>query len=151
MNFQIVFKVVMSQFQRVIKTTKFLRNFSRLNNISWLEKNKGIIIIGIDSNYKNVINHVSVNPKDYLTSKDDIIHLNFNDYIQPVRAPFDCRIISENINIQELLNSKLSTTSDLWIVKIEPVKFNSVYNIIENENYKNLNSPYPMTELLYFL
>ena len=142
---------MLSQLHRIIKPVKLVRNLSGLNNISWLEKNKGIFIIGIDSNFKNLVNHVSVNPKDYLTSKEDIIHLNFDEYIQPIRAPFDCRIISENINIQESLNSKLSTTSDLWIVKIEPVKFNSVYNIIENENYKNLNNTYPMNELLYFL
>ena len=142
---------MLSQLQRIIKPAKLVRNLSGLNNISWLEKNKGIFIIGIDSNFKNLVNHVSVNPKDYLTSKEDIIYLNFDEYIQPIRAPFDCRIISENINIQESLNSKLSTTSDLWIVKIEHVKFNLVYDITENESYKNLNSSYPMNELLYFL
>lgn len=142
---------MLSQLQRIIKPAKLVRNLSGLNNISWLEKNKGIFVIGIDSNFKNLVNHVSVNPKDYLTSKDDIIHLNFDEYIQPIRAPFDCRIISENINIQDSLNSKLSTTSDLWIVKIEHVKFGAVYNITENESYKNLNSSYPMNELLYFL
>ena len=142
---------MLSQLQRIIKPAKLVRNLSSLNNISWLEKNKGIFIIGIDSNFKNLVNHVSVNPKDYLTSKEDIIHLNFDEYIQPIRAPFDCRIISENINIQESLNSKLSTTSDLWIVKIEHVKFSGVYNITKDENYKNLNSSYPMNELLYFL
>ena len=142
---------MLSQLHRIIKPVKLVRNLSGLNNISWLEKNKGIFIIGIDSNFKNLVNHVSVNPKDYLTSKDNIIYLNFDDYIQPILAPFDCRIISENINIQESLNSKLATTSDLWIVKIEHIKFNSVYNITENKSYKNLNNSYPMNELLYFL
>ena len=134
--------------QRISRFSNVSRHVRYLNNISWLENNNTIYTIGIDSKFKNRVEHVSVNPKDYISKNEDLIYLSLDKFVQPISVPFDCRIISENTGIHGSLKSKFSDSSDLWIVKIEPVNMAVAY-ILEQINHDS-NSNH-IQELIYMV
>ena len=83
--------------------------------------------------YRKVIKDISINPKDYVKFDEEIIYLNIDNYINYIHAPFDCRIIKKNYNILEDFKCGFHHSSSLWIVKIEPVKFNNNYILLYDE------------------
>ena len=134
--------------QRMSRFSNMAKQVRYFNNMSWLEKNNTIHTIGIDAKFKNIVKHVSVNPKDYISKNEDLIYIGLDKFIQPISAPFDCRIISENTGIHGSLKSKFSDSSDLWIVKIEPVNMAVAY-ILEQINHDS-NSNH-IQELIYMV
>ena len=114
-----------------------LNNLSYHRNIIWSIEKNGILSIGINSIYRNIVNNVNVTSKIYLSFQEEIINIEMSNVVYPLYTPFDCKIIKENNYILKDLKDK-NNSSELWIVQLEPIKIKDPFSLdLRNSSYED--------------
>ena len=138
-----------SYIRKINKKTSSLRFLSNFKHMTYWDEKDNIYTLKLNPSYKRVIKDISINPKDYVKFDEELIYLNIDNYVNYIHSPFDCRIIKKNHNILDDLKCEFQHSSSLWIVKIEPVKFNNNY-ILFYEKFIQPNQTIQLHELVCF-
>ena len=118
--------------------TKNIRNFRYFNysnvlkkeilpNDEWIKRETNGIKFGITENAiiqmgELVYLEFNNSPDDYIKKDEELVIIESVKSVQILGAPFDCRIIDNNLNLEESLesiNSNPECEDNSWLVKIE--------------------------------
>jgi len=129
------------------KTSRFFKNgcmnVRNYSNIIYCNKNRyNTFNVGIKSKYINYISNIQVNKNYTINLNEELFRFQYKNNLIPFYAPFDCNIIDKNEESCYYLYCK-HYQKDFWVLKIEPVVFNS--NLINMFNENEL-----IEELIYF-
>ena len=118
--------------------TKNIRNFRYFNysnvlkkeilpNDEWIKRETNGIKFGVTENAiiqmgELVYLEFNNSPDDYIKKDEELVIIESVKSVQILGAPFDCRIIDNNLNLEESLesiNRNPECEENSWLVKIE--------------------------------
>ena len=121
-----------------LRTSRLLKNchmnVRNYSNIIYCKNNyNNTFNIGIKSKYLDYISNIQVRKNSIINMDEELFRFQYKNNIIPFYSPFDCRIIDKNEESCYYLYCKYYQ-KDFWVLKIEPIVFNSNFISIFNEN-----------------
>lgn len=121
-----------------LRTSRLLKNchmkVRNYSNIIYCKNNyNNTFNIGIKSKYLDYISNIQVRKNSIINMDEELFRFQYKNNIISFYSPFDCRIIDKNKESCYYLYCKYNQ-KDFWVLKIEPIVFNSNFIGIFNEN-----------------
>lgn len=112
---------------RSISTNKILREKEYLPNEEWISSTNNITKLGITKNAIEQMGEIvyvdyTLENNDIVSKDDEIVVIESVKATESVFAPFDCKIIENNLELVEnldYLNENSECEDNSWILKLE--------------------------------
>jgi glycine cleavage system H protein len=114
---------------RLISSTRILKDKEYLPNEEWIARENNIIKLGVTKNAIEQLGELvyidfNFENNDIVKKDEEIINIESVKSVESICAPFDCKIIDNNISILEdldVINDNPECENKSWIIKIEEV------------------------------
>ena len=114
---------------RSISTNKILREKEYLPNEEWISSTNNITKLGITKNAIEQMGEIvyvdyTLENNDIVSKDDEIVVIESVKATESVFAPFDCKIIENNLELVEnldYLNENSECEDNSWILKLERI------------------------------
>lgn len=112
---------------RSVSTNKILREKEYLPNEEWISSTNNITKLGITKNAIEQMGEIvyvdyTLENNDVVSKDDEIVVIESVKATESVFAPFDCKIIENNLELVEnldYLNESSECEDNSWILKLE--------------------------------
>ncbi len=114
---------------RSISTNKILREKEYLPNEEWISSTNNITKLGITKNAIEQMGEIvyvdyTLENNDVVSKDDEIVVIESVKATESILAPFDCKIIENNLELVEnldYLNESSECEDNSWILKLERI------------------------------